>query len=369
MRTFAELAERLNERRLGSLISADELSLKYCAVLAQLTEITERRTQQKLPWGFWARVVLIPQHAVTAIAAILSHLYDPLGVLFCFLLMAIGIFAALHFRLSLAFSGDSIIPALGPFLFLAIAHELGHASACYFFGERPSSIGFAFYLIYPAFYSDVSAAWGLSRRQRVIVDLGGCYFQGIVTALFVVVFCWTHWAPLRVIVVFSLYAALTSLNPVFKFDGYWMLSDLLGVSNLANQRKRIATHLLERICRRDAKKLPWRASITRILLIYSAAAQLVWVWFVLRIGPLCAGQLKAGGRALAVFGAPIVAGNLPTWSQTSLALQSIFSCLILLVMFWNIALMIVMPVWRMIVSRLEAGRTRPLRQAPKSMAL
>lgn len=367
--TFAELAQRLNQGREGTLVSEDEVRRKYEAVLGQLADISERRKLQKLPWGFWARIILIPKPVVARIAGILSHLYRPVGVVCSFLLMAAALVTALHIKFSIAFGSESLVSALGPFLILAIAHEFGHASACYFFGERPSSIGFAFYLVYPAFYSDVSSAWGLRRKQRVAVDLGGCYFQGIVTAIFLFVFYWTGWEPLRLIVVFSLYAALTSLNPVFKFDGYWMLADLLGVSNLANQRKRVAQHLLDRIRGRAPKQLPWPASITRILVIYSAVAQVVWILFAWRLLPMVVEQLNAGARALAAFGFPIVSGKLPTWSQTGSVLASIFSCLIFIVMLWNIALMVVGPLWRSIVTWREAHRSQAMQQGPKSVPL
>ena len=58
-------------------------------------------------------------------------------------------------------------------------HEIGHASACRFGGARPGVMGVGVYLVWPAFYCDVTEAYRLDRRGRLRTDLGGVYFNGI----------------------------------------------------------------------------------------------------------------------------------------------------------------------------------------------
>ena len=61
-------------------------------------------------------------------------------------------------------------------------HEIGHASACRYCGARPGEMGVGVYLIWPAFYCDVTEAYRLDRRGRLRTDLGGVYFNGALRA-------------------------------------------------------------------------------------------------------------------------------------------------------------------------------------------
>ena len=119
-------------------------------------------------------------------------------------------------------------------LIVLLVHELGHASASHRYKVRPKSIGFGFYIFFPVLYTDVTASWLANRTQRVIIDLGGFYFQiilmlffiplGIILDLpkvFISIFVWDN-----------IFIILYNLNPLFRFDGYWILSDLFGITNL-----------------------------------------------------------------------------------------------------------------------------------------
>ena len=56
-------------------------------------------------------------------------------------------------------------------------HEFGHASACCYYNLPPGAIGICVYLNMLVFYADVSNVWHLSRGKRIVVNLGGVYFQ------------------------------------------------------------------------------------------------------------------------------------------------------------------------------------------------
>lgn len=117
-----------------------------------------------------------------------------------------------------------------------LLHEFGHASACRAFGAKEGEIGFAVYLVFPVFYCDVTDAWKLTRRQRTALDLAGLYLQGIFASALLVIFSVTH----RDLYLFTFLAISASyipnLNPFLKMDGYWFLSDMLGVANLSSRR-------------------------------------------------------------------------------------------------------------------------------------
>lgn len=131
-------------------------------------------------------------------------------------------------------------------------HELGHASACRRFECPHGDIGFALYLIYPAFYTDVTKVWRLPRLKRAVVDVGGIYFQAILFVALTVYVLLTHdLLAMRLLWAMNLMMFLT-LNPIFKMDGYWLLSDLSGLSNLHQQMRETCARLARKLFGRPA---------------------------------------------------------------------------------------------------------------------
>lgn len=124
--------------------------------------------------------------------------------------------------------------------FILIIHELGHVTATQFFKQKTYSIGFGLYLIFPVFYADVTNVWALSRYKRVVVNLGGIFFQSI---LGVLLFCCYTYIDLNDNIRYILHnvfiingiTMLVNLFPFFKFDGYWLYSDLFNLPNLSKK--------------------------------------------------------------------------------------------------------------------------------------
>ena len=114
----------------------------------------------------------------------------------------------------------------------AAIHELGHATATRYGGATPGVMGVGVYLVWPVFYTDVSDAYRLDRRSRLRVDLGGVYFNALVIATCSGIYLATHYLPLLVFVVVAQLQALYQFVPFVRMDGYWILSDLVGVPNL-----------------------------------------------------------------------------------------------------------------------------------------
>jgi putative peptide zinc metalloprotease protein len=111
-------------------------------------------------------------------------------------------------------------------------HELGHAAALARIGGAPGSIGFGLYLFMPTFFADVSQLWRFPRRQRMVVDLGGAYFQQIAFALFAVAAARSGRMELLAACRMIDVLVLVALNPIFRFDGYWFLADYLAMPKL-----------------------------------------------------------------------------------------------------------------------------------------
>ena len=121
---------------------------------------------------------------------------------------------------------------------IKVLHELGHAYTATKFGCRVHTMGIAFLVMFPLLYTDTSDAWRLtSRRERFFIAAGG-----IITELAVAMCATFLWNFLPdgifrsivfVLATTSWIMSLTiNLNPLLRFDGYYLLSDLLGIPNL-----------------------------------------------------------------------------------------------------------------------------------------
>ncbi len=146
--------------------------------------------------------------------------------------------------------GVQLLVVYGIVLLTAFFHELGHSTACGYFGAKHGDIGVSLYLFFPVLYSDVSDIWSLNRRQRIVVDAGGIYFQ----MLCVPVLCILYLVSGSAIVLCAIYATYltiaTALNPFLRFDGYWMISDFFGVSNLRKRSLEVIYTFLVKYFRR-----------------------------------------------------------------------------------------------------------------------
>ena len=126
-------------------------------------------------------------------------------------------------------------------IFVKCCHELGHAYTATRFGCRVPAMGVSFLVMVPVLYTDTSGAWRLRRRnQRLLIDSAGIFAELSVAA--VALFLWPFLpdgAPRTAAFVLATTSIATSLlvnaSPFMRFDGYYILSDLIGVPNLATR--------------------------------------------------------------------------------------------------------------------------------------
>ncbi|MFZ5870110.1 MAG: hypothetical protein ACOYXW_06250 [Actinomycetota bacterium] len=111
-------------------------------------------------------------------------------------------------------------------------HEFGHAAACRYGGATPGAMGAGLYLIWPAFYTDVTDSYRLGRAGRLRVDLGGLYFNAIVAVAVTTVWWLSGWEALLLVVATQILQMVRQLAPLVRFDGYHVLADLVGVPDL-----------------------------------------------------------------------------------------------------------------------------------------
>ncbi len=119
-----------------------------------------------------------------------------------------------------------------------VFHELGHAYTAVRYGCRVPTMGVAMMVMVPMLYSDTSDAWKLtSRRQRAAIGAAGMAVECALAAL--AIFTWNFLddgvarSLVFIMATTSLMVGIAiNLSPFMRFDGYYVLSDLLGIPNL-----------------------------------------------------------------------------------------------------------------------------------------
>ena len=218
-----------------------------------MSEEATNRAARFLTW-LHAPLVLVPM--LLAIAAFDIWLFVFHGV-------AGGLRSAIY-------SPELLLAVLLSVVVATAFHELGHASACRYGGARPGVMGVGVYLVWPAFYCDVTDAYRLGRLGRLRTDLGGVYFNAIFALLAGGVYFATGQEAALLAASVQYVIILQQLIPLLRFDGYYVLSDLTGVPDILSRIKPIFRSLLRP--RRPepavAALKPWvRAVVTIYLLI------------------------------------------------------------------------------------------------------
>jgi putative peptide zinc metalloprotease protein len=169
-------------------------------------------------------------------------------------------------------------------------HELAHAVACKRFGAEPKEIGLLFFIFTPCLYCDVSDAWRLPKvTHRLAISAAGMYLEMVLAAVATILWFHTQSGLLNqiclvVMVIGSVNTLFINGNPLLRYDGYYLLSDYLGIVNLwQRSRIRVAnalTDLFTGARRRD--ETGDDRFVSSFLLGYGLAS-IVYRWFVLAV--------------------------------------------------------------------------------------
>jgi putative peptide zinc metalloprotease protein len=209
-------------------------------------------------FGLNHRIGAVRPTVVQAIARLFQPLFLPavliplLGGLAAFDIWMV-FFHGIGRGLSTVIARPGLFLLLTGLVYLSLAfHEAGHAAACRYAGGRPGAIGIGLYLVWPAFYTDVTDSYRFNRRDRLRTDLGGVYFNGIFALALASTYLATGFEPLLLAVVSQHLIVLNQFMPWIRLDGYYVVSDLIGVPDLFSRVRPILTALV----RRDAAASP-----------------------------------------------------------------------------------------------------------------
>ena len=294
-RDVQAVADAVSER-CGRTVTADnavflaERKLRPLGVLALADGTTPALDKRAPLMALRHRKPLLSERAVNAGARVLTWLHLPfvaVPVILAVVALDVWLFGV-H-----GIAGGLRSALYNPVLLLAVLasvvvatafHEFGHASACRYGGARPGVMGVGLYLVWPAFYCDVTDAYRLTRAGRLRTDLGGVYFNAIFALLAGAVFFVTGEEAALLAVVLQHVIMLQQLLPLLRFDGYYVLTDLAGVPDILSRIKPIFRSLVRGRERepRVAELKPWvRVVVTAYLVALLPALLFLFAWMIM----------------------------------------------------------------------------------------
>jgi putative peptide zinc metalloprotease protein len=256
--TQDEMIATLSQLMDAGLLQSDTMPDR--AVLTQ-QQMQQRRERQANLNPFAFRMKLFnPSGLLDKLAPWQSIMWHPAAAVVWVALVGWGVFhALLEWNAIRAYAAVNLLTPR--FLLLAwcvypvlkALHELGHALAVRRWGGEVKEAGVAFFLFIPAPYVDASAATAFSNKwQRVAVSSAGIAVELLLAAVALLV--WTASEPgavrdtaFAVMVIGILSTVTFNANPLMRFDGYYILCDLLELPNLATRSQRWWMHRLRRM--------------------------------------------------------------------------------------------------------------------------
>ncbi|NOZ39312.1 MAG: biotin/lipoyl-binding protein [Planctomycetes bacterium] len=248
-----QLKKRRDEKRRKEMIGAmtNILSFRFKGF------DPERILNGIYPWVSWF---------FTAWATWLS-----LGLAFCALSLVIVQFDIFQSRLpsfQSFFAAQNWLLIAGVLGTTKVIHEFGHGLSCKHFGGECHEMGIMFLVLTPCLYCNVSDSWMLpSKWHRAAIGAAGMYVEIVIASI--ATFVWWFSEPgflnyicLNIMFVSSVSTIMFNANPLLRYDGYYILSDIMEVPNLRAKASSILNRKLGKWClgleERDDPFLPKR---------------------------------------------------------------------------------------------------------------
>ena len=305
--TPLDIVRQRTEARFGATLSQETLAqfvrtLQDHGLLETDRSRRESRSRSRVKGSllYLRCKVLDPDRLLTRMVKPLAPLFSAPFLVLSLLLVAVAVVTTasnatdIAHALSRHFSLSWLLIAWGFIIVVGAVHEFAHGLACKRFGGEVHEIGIFFIYFNPAFYCDVSDAWLFPQKwQRLLVTLVGPYLELVSWALGTVVWRATNPGTLPnslalIVMATSGARVFFNLNPLLKLDGYYLLSDWLGIPNLRQKSFEYLRGSLSRRSDRPAEPATLTRRERTIYLIYGVLAfvySFSVLWFVaVRLG-------------------------------------------------------------------------------------
>ena len=248
---------------LAQLYFANLLQYESAGDSGQLFERYQKRRQREFSFNvlniMFARFPLLdPDRFLARWLPVARLLISPLGAALWCVVVGLALKTAVENFDALRQQSEGVLaPANLPWLYLGLIliktlHEFGHAFFCRRFGGEVHVMGVMLMVFTPMPYVDTTSSWGFrSRWRRSLVGAAGMIVEVFVAAL--ATFLWARTGPgtahtlaYNMMFTASVSTLIFNANPLLRFDGYYILSDLLEIPNLSQRAAMQLRHLAER---------------------------------------------------------------------------------------------------------------------------
>jgi len=246
-------------QRFGLLMGEQPLAADM--VRHRRAESAKARFQRQTGRLFSITVPLVnPERALERIAPLLRVVFSRWGMLVWSAMMVVGLWALVPRWRELTGSLNGVLAPANlvwlsvMFLVLRAWHELGHAMACKAMGGRCTSIGVLLIMIVlPLPYCDASSAWRFPEVwRRVVVSAGGMLVEMFAAAIAALLWAYSEPGLVKTLsynamLISGVATLVFNANPLLRYDGYYILSDVTGTPNLAQRSRELWVFLLEKV--------------------------------------------------------------------------------------------------------------------------
>jgi len=325
---------------LGNLHNSNLLALSMPADTRALLERRQRQRLKKLGGTLSSFLFLrfplwYPDAFFTRFQKAGSFIFTPAGMLVWVALLGLALRELLpQWGLFRAEARQAMAPANMLWMYAVIVltkavHEAGHAFACKHFSARDgrdgevNGMGIMLLIFAPVPYIDVSSSVQIRGKwQRAMVALAGVYSELMLAFVATLVWASTpsdttlHILAGNCMLIASVVTVLFNINPLLRFDGYFVLSDLLGMPNLYQRSQQYAVYLFKKhvLGVRSAVTVVRQSNERFVYPVYAVAAFVYRIIVTLGIFVLLQDSLYALGVVVAAalaflwFGLPLVKG-------------------------------------------------------------
>lgn len=248
---------------LSQLYFANLLQYNLASDSAQLFERHKRTRQRDLKSKFlnvmFMRFPLLdPDQFLVRTLPLVGRLISPFGALLWLAMVGFGLKVAIDHFPQLKDQSQGVLAPGNLFLlyaglvFVKTVHEFGHAYFCRRFGGEVHVMGVMLMIFTPIPYMDATSSWGFRNRwHRVLVGAAGMIVELFVASIAAVIWANTgpgnlHNLAYNIMFVASVSTLVFNVNPLLRYDGYYILSDLLEIPNLSQQANKQLRYWVER---------------------------------------------------------------------------------------------------------------------------
>jgi putative peptide zinc metalloprotease protein len=324
--TQPEVIQILSQLYAANLLETD-VTPDSAVLLRRHKEQQKRKMQNRLMNVLFPRFPLWdPDQFLVRWLPVVRHLFSKFGAVIWLIVVGAAVATlaprwqelrtATAFALDFKNNLENVFWLWCTFVLIKLIHELGHAFACRRFGGECHELGLMFLVLVPTPYVDASTAWAFpSRWQRIFVGADGMIVELFFASLCAFVWLGTsHYNYMLInqlaynaMLIASVSTLVFNANPLLRYDGYYILSDLLEIPNLRQKSVEYTMGLIKRHVFRLKLQQPLPPPGQRIwLFLYAVASSIYRVFVGVMIIVIVAFKVPVLGQLMAI-------GGIVTW--------------------------------------------------------